>query len=129
MPGFTRPTLLLLIGLTWSAPGMTAAEGDWKCAPDPKTGHWNCGSDHTGESHSNAVELGEDTQPPPPSKERQFDPLSGETTGPEDRPEMLKGKDPFNSALAKGEPPKARSPGGTASRAPMRVRTAAGSVP
>jgi LPS-assembly protein len=111
MPGFIRPLLLLLIGSTLSAPGVFAAEGDWKCAPDPKTGHWSCGSNHAGEHHGKDVELGEEGQAQQPPQGRQLDPLSGETTGPEDRPEMLKGKDPFNSPLAKGEPPKSKVAG------------------
>jgi len=60
MPGFIRPTLLLLIGLVLSAPGVPAAEKDWKCAPDPKTGHWNCGSDHPAQADGRIVELGEE---------------------------------------------------------------------
>lgn len=111
MPGFIRPTLLLLFGLTLSAPSVSATEGDWKCAPDPKTGHWSCGPHQPVESHSKSVELGEEAKSSEQTQGRQLDPLSGETTGPEDRPEMLKGHDPFNSALAKGEPPKSKVSG------------------
>lgn len=111
MPGFIRPTLLLIFGLTLSARGVLASDADWKCAPDPKTGHWSCGSEHAAEPQGKELELGEDGTAQEQPKDRQFDPLSGETTGPEDRPEMLKGKDPFNSALAKGEPPKSKVSG------------------
>lgn len=108
MPGLKSFHLLVLTGLLWAAGSSYASEKDWKCSPNPQTGHWDCGSNVPAAGTSKDQELGEETQ----AKGTEFDPLSGEKTGPEDRPGLLDGKKgPFNSDVAKDKPPSSKISG------------------
>lgn len=102
MHGLNRLHSLYLTGLLIAAGSSFASESDWKCAPDPKTGHWACGASVVANAAQKEKELGEESKSPGV----QFDPLSGEKTGPEDRPGLLDGKHgPFNSDVAKDKEP------------------------
>lgn len=95
--------LFLLFSL--SAEALFAAEGDWHCQPGGSDGHWDCGA-------SSALpepvrELGADET----AANSRYDPLSGETSGPEDQPELLTRKGPFDTPLAKDQPPKTKVSG------------------
>lgn len=106
MIGSVRLLQLFFSVLIFSAPNVFATQNDWKCAQDTKTGHWQCGTPKES-AEPQGAELGDEK----PIEAPRFDPLSGTTTGAEDRPGLLKGNGPFNSAIAKDEAPKAKVSG------------------
>lgn len=94
---------LLFILYTGFAPGLTqAAATDWNCSPGTRNKGWVCGSRMplTGKqsTQDSDVELGED-------------PATGNVTLPEDRPELLKSKAPFDTPEAREATPKPPTPG------------------
>lgn len=96
--------ILLVLGMLILQSGFSrATSSDWKCAPTGDEGHWDCGAQEA----LSERELGEDAD----SAQTRYDPLSGESSGPEDRPSLLGHKGAFDTPLAKEQPSKAKVSG------------------
>lgn len=93
-------------------PLAAGASSDWDCQRKSGNGAWNCGSatplPHrpTPENQDSGIELGE--EPAPPAADNG---AARPGSDPEDRPELLNSRAPFDTPEARGEPAKAKVAG------------------